>query len=297
MMQQQHQQQLQMNASNELMPVKFIRQPHSVNKLIDLPYDYSELVDKVKYFSCPSIKNEDSRTPTLCLVCGVMLCSQSYCCQRDLNDLASNYKQVVKRQEESRQQWLAANDPLAEGSSGASGGGGAASHYPHGSAAAAAADLHSSAMAAISRLFPQRPAGNPNLPITLAPLPIDPRTLLEENRVALRSIFSSHIGQQLVGSCTYHAHECSGGVGVFLRIRNCQILLLSGRSKGCYMPAPYIDDHGETDFGLIRGAPLHLARLHYERLQQSWLSHTVPEQISRTLHNSSYASNINWHLH
>lgn len=194
------------NRQTELMPVNFVRQPHMVNRLINLPYDYSELVDRVSDFTCPSIKYEDSRTPTMCLVCGVMLCSQSYCCQRDLNNLASNY---------------------------------------------------------------------------------------EESASATNSI----IHQQLVGSCTYHGYECSAGVGVFLRIRNCQILLLSGRSKGCYMPAPYIDDHGETDFGLMRGNPLHLNRQHYEKLQQMWLSHTIPEQISRTLEYSPYAAQINWHLH
>lgn len=105
------------------------------------------------------------------------------------------------------------------------------------------------------------------------------------------------IQQQLVGSCTYHAYECSGGVGVFLRIRNCQIMLLSGRSKGCYMPAPYIDDHGEVDFGLVRGNPLHLNRDHYKRIQQMWLNHAIPEQISRSLEYSNFFSNINWHLH
>lgn len=183
----------------ELMPVNLIRQPHMVNRLTDLPSDYSELVDKVSDFTCPTIKNEDSRTPTMCLICGVMFCSQSYCCQRDLNDLASQ------------------SNPL--------------------------------------------------------------------------------IQQQLVGSCTYHAYECSGGVGVFLRIRNSQILLLSGKNKGCYMPAPYIDDHGETDFGLMRGNPLHLDRRHYEKLQNMWLNHSIPEQISRTLEYSPYMSSINWYLH
>lgn len=180
------------NQKTELKPMRLIRQPHSVNRLVDLPYDYSELVDRVSNFTCPSIKNEDSRTPTMCLVCNLMLCSQSFCCQR--NQVAGN-------------------------------------------------------------------------------------------------------GSLLVGSCTYHAHECSAGVGVFLRIRTCQILLLSGTSKGCYMPAPYIDDHGETDYNLMRGNPLHLNELLYEKLQHMWLNHAIPEQVSRILENSTFGSSQPWHIH
>lgn len=310
----QHQQLAQVQAhdggggagQSELMPVRLIRQPHSVNRLIDLPYDYSELVDKVSNFTCPSIKNEDSRTPTMCLVCGVMLCSQSYCCQRDLNDLASNYKQVVRRQEESRHQWLAAAAAASHSSSG--GGGGSRNdpdghHHQSGNGTQAA---QATTMAAFSALFSNIGA-NPLSGVGGGPGPTAAGAAgsSQSSATALRStinsftsmISNSHINQQLVGSCTYHAHECSGGVGVFLRIRNCQILLLSGRSKGCYMPAPYIDDHGETDFGLIRGNPLHLNRQLYERLQNTWMNHAIPEQISRTLEYSPYASNINWHLH
>lgn len=51
--------------------------------LITLPEDYSELINSVSSFTCPNSDQEDSRNPTLCLVCGQMLCSQSYCCQRE----------------------------------------------------------------------------------------------------------------------------------------------------------------------------------------------------------------------
>ncbi len=53
--------------------------------LITLPQDYSELINSVSSFTCPNSDHEDSRNPTLCLVCGTMLCSQSYCCQKELN--------------------------------------------------------------------------------------------------------------------------------------------------------------------------------------------------------------------
>lgn len=35
------------------------------------------------FFRCPKSDGDDSRAPTMCLVCGKMLCSQSYCCQTE----------------------------------------------------------------------------------------------------------------------------------------------------------------------------------------------------------------------
>lgn len=110
------------NSPSDL-PVRLIAQPHDMNRLIALPADYSELINSVSQFTCPHSDSDDSRSPTMCLVCGEMLCSQSYCCQTEL-----------------------------EGG--------------------------------------------------------------------------------MVGACTNHTHRCGAGVGVFLRIRDCKILLLAGRSKG-----------------------------------------------------------------
>lgn len=283
----------------ELMPVKFIRQPHLVNRLIELPYDYSELVDKVSDFSCPSIKNEDSRTPTMCLICGVMLCSQSYCCQRDLNDLASNYRQILQRQQELRQQQQVTNSGGSASSSSSMTLGGSSNNSD--TSTNTLRHFTTNDMDEIN-LMPAITVAAINFIQNLGTAGANFSHNHQHHNTASTSSASgsginSTIHQQLVGSCTYHAYECSGGVGVFLRIRNCQILLLSGRSKGCYMPAPYIDDHGETDFGLMRGNPLHLNRQHYEKLQHMWLTHSIPEQISRTLEYSPYASSINWHLH
>lgn len=56
-----------------------------LRRLIQLPEDYSELINSVSMFTCPNSDREDSRNPTLCLVCGTILCSQSYCCQKELN--------------------------------------------------------------------------------------------------------------------------------------------------------------------------------------------------------------------
>lgn len=58
-----------------------VRHPMSPNALVALPADFSELINEASLFRCPNSDGDDSRSPTLCLVCGRLLCSQSYCCQ------------------------------------------------------------------------------------------------------------------------------------------------------------------------------------------------------------------------
>ncbi|GIY02969.1 e3 ubiquitin-protein ligase UBR2 [Caerostris darwini] len=162
-----------------------VRQPLSINKLVPLPSDYSDLINSVSQFTCPNSDGDDSRNPTMCLVCGEVLCSQSYCCQIDL-------------------------------------------------------------------------------------------------------------GGSLVGACTHHAYYCGSGVGIFLRIRDCKILLLSDKNKGCFTAPPYVDEYGETDQGLYRGNPLHLCRERYEELHELWLSHNIPERVSHNMEQSTTLPN--WQL-
>ncbi|KAA0186352.1 hypothetical protein HAZT_HAZT000774 [Hyalella azteca] len=65
----------------------------TVNKLYPLLKDYSEFISEVASFACPSSTvGEKSSTPTICLVCGTMMCSQTYCCQTELPDAT---KQMV----------------------------------------------------------------------------------------------------------------------------------------------------------------------------------------------------------
>lgn len=145
----------------------------TVRKLVDLPVDYSDLINTVLTFSCPNNdRDESSRNPTMCLVCGVTLCSMTYCCQYEI-----------------------------EGST--------------------------------------------------------------------------------VGACTHHAHECGAGVGIFLRIRECDILLL-GVNKGSFVSPPYLDKYGETDQGLRRGNPLKLCPERYQKLNLLWLNHGLHEDIARS---------------
>ena len=52
---------------------------------------------EVQLFSlrCPSIPmDEKSTMPTMCLLCGAILCSQSYCCQRTVR-MGVLYYQVL----------------------------------------------------------------------------------------------------------------------------------------------------------------------------------------------------------
>lgn len=37
------------------------------------------------FFSCPRSFGDESRVPTMCLICGQVLCSQSYCCQVEVD--------------------------------------------------------------------------------------------------------------------------------------------------------------------------------------------------------------------
>uniref|UniRef100_A0A6M2DXW0 E3 ubiquitin-protein ligase n=1 Tax=Xenopsylla cheopis TaxID=163159 RepID=A0A6M2DXW0_XENCH len=149
-------------------------QPIAIPKLVTLPNDYSELINAVSLFTCPNSERDDTRNPTMCLVCGLMLCSQSYCCQTELDKLS-------------------------------------------------------------------------------------------------------------VGACTHHTHTCGAGAGVFLRVRECEVLFLSSYCRGCFVSPPYLDEYGEADQGLRRGNPLTLCPIKLKKLEHIWLSHGIHEVISRAI--------------
>lgn len=158
--------------------------PLPVNHLIDLPDDYSQLINQISSFTCPSSKGNDSQLPTMCLVCGLVVCSQSYCCQTEIKDLK-------------------------------------------------------------------------------------------------------------VGAATEHTYRCGAGVGILLRVRECQIVLLAG-TKGCFIPAPYVDSYGETDQGLRRGNPLHLCKDSYKNLQKMWFTHCIPETVAHNIESHMNLMSIHW---
>ncbi|XP_060018882.1 E3 ubiquitin-protein ligase UBR2 isoform X5 [Lagenorhynchus albirostris] len=162
-----------------------ISYPRESNKLIDLPEDYSSLINQASNFLCPKSGGDKSRAPTLCLVCGTLLCSQSYCCQTELE------------------------------------------------------------------------------------------------------------GED-VGACTAHTYSCGSGVGIFLRVRECQVLFLAGKTKGCFYSPPYLDDYGETDQGLRRGNPLHLCRERFKKIQKLWHQHSITEEIGHAQEANQTLVGIDW---
>ncbi|KAM9847822.1 E3 ubiquitin-protein ligase UBR2 [Aulostomus maculatus] len=162
-----------------------VRFPRESNRLIDLPEDYSALINQASSFTCPRSGGDKSRTPTLCLVCGAMLCSQSYCCQTDVD------------------------------------------------------------------------------------------------------------GED-VGACTAHAFTCGAGLGLFLRVRESQVVFVAGKTKGCFYPPPYLDDYGETDQGLKRGNPLHLCTERYRKIERLWRQHGVAEVIGHAQEANQTLVAIDW---
>lgn len=170
------------NGDKDLLPIMPVNPP--VRELVALPDDYSDLMNSVSCFTCRNNEREDSRNPTMCLVCGEILCSQTYCCQREVNKTP-------------------------------------------------------------------------------------------------------------VGACNFHTDVCGTGAGIFLRIRDAEILLL-GQNTGSFSPAPYLDDYGETDQGLRRGNPLHLCRESYKKLQLLWLTHSVHQEIAVKTEAQSHIFQIQW---
>lgn len=59
-----------------------LQQPHTLNKLIQLPEEYTTLINSVAHFTCPTSRSYECRYPTMCLICGEIVCAQNYCCQR-----------------------------------------------------------------------------------------------------------------------------------------------------------------------------------------------------------------------
>jgi hypothetical protein len=53
------------------------------------------------------------------------------------------------------------------------------------------------------------------------------------------------------------------------RVRECKVVMLSCKNRGCFVSPPYLDQYGETDQGLRRGNPLHLSHERYTAQAQN----------------------------
>lgn len=65
-------------------------------------------------------------------------------------------------------------------------------------------------------------------------------------------------GTEHVGAAMAHTVTCGGGAGLFLRVRDCELLLLAAPARGAKLPAPYLDSYGETDQVLLSTSTLPL---------------------------------------
>ncbi|KAB1277145.1 E3 ubiquitin-protein ligase UBR1 [Camelus dromedarius] len=99
-----------------------------------------------------------------------------------------------------------------------------------------------------------------------------------------------------VGACIFHALHCGAGVCIFLKIRECRVVLVEGKARGCAYPAPYLDEYGETDPGLKRGNPLHLSHERYRKLHLVWQQHCIIEEIARSQETNQMLFGFNWQL-
>ena len=118
----------------------------------------------------------------------------------------------------------------------------------------------------------------------------------------ISTLFNS---DQPAGPCNTHTQQCCGSIGLYLRVKECSLLLLnvnnderSNKTRGTFIAAPYLDEYGETDQNLRyvqtfpsvdshtllavsrRGNPLHFCEERYRTLHRRWLSHSIPELIS-----------------
>ncbi|OBS60397.1 hypothetical protein A6R68_08476 [Neotoma lepida] len=155
-----------------------VRYPRKRNSLIELPDDYSCLLNQASHFRCPRSADDERKHPVLCLFCGAILCSQNICCQEIVN------------------------------------------------------------------------------------------------------------GEE-VGACVFHALHCGAGVCIFLKIRECRVVLVEGKARGCAYPAPYLDE---------RGNPLHLSRERYRKLHLVWQQHCIIEEIARSQETNQMLFGFNWQL-
>ncbi|XP_059475766.1 E3 ubiquitin-protein ligase UBR2 [Neocloeon triangulifer] len=101
---------------------------------------------------------------------------------------------------------------------------------------------------------------------------------------------------QNVGPSMFHAYECGAGIGLFLKVRECEAFVLRHHQRGVYITPPYVDKYGETDEGLRRGNPLTLNTKSYKEMHKLWLSHTLCQSTCKILEDGFYPVLTNWQL-
>jgi E3 ubiquitin-protein ligase UBR2 len=102
------------------------------------------------------------------------------------------------------------------------------------------------------------------------------------------------VNDEKLGACSSHLKDCVGKSGMFLRIRDCQIIMLTSRKRGSYKAAPYCDQFGETDNGFKRGNPLFLHPEMYQKFKRIWLHQEVAEEVINQYEINHRNINFEW---
>ncbi|TYZ62955.1 hypothetical protein PybrP1_008093 [[Pythium] brassicae (nom. inval.)] len=76
-----------------------------------------------------------------------------------------------------------------------------------------------------------------------------------------------------VGECSQHAQTCGLGLGAFLLLRACTVVLFLGNERRCVWGSVYVDKNGEEDPYLRRGKTLYLDEGRVRALETLLLSH------------------------
>lgn len=89
------------------------------------------------------------------------------------------------------------------------------------------------------------------------------------------------------GECNSHMTDCGHTIGIFLLPKRGTILFLKKPDHGSFMPAPYLDLHGENDDSRRGGRPQYLNKQRYNHLMRTyWLRHGLADFIARKLHST-----------
>eukprot|EP01134_Creolimax_fragrantissima_P001981 CFRG1981T1 len=92
--------------------------------------------------------------------------------------------------------------------------------------------------------------------------------------------------ETVLGECNYHAGACGNGIGMFLCVKDCSIVLVSpgstyhGKGANVVTMSPYLDAHGESGEGLKLGHVLKWDRQRAKQLMSLYLNHSALRVIA-----------------
>ncbi|KAJ3358954.1 hypothetical protein GGF32_009883 [Allomyces javanicus] len=85
-----------------------------------------------------------------------------------------------------------------------------------------------------------------------------------------------------IGECAQHMTRCAGENALFVDMTRVSILVLF-RQNGTFLPAPYLDPHGEPDLGFRRGRPMRISAAKVGELNRLWITHGTASLVARKI--------------